>query len=154
MSVADAYNSLRKKHTALPPFTEVDRHFKISLLDSEEHLLEGIRQKMVEHLDMFTNALECLMNPDTASLRQMYEYRCFSDEDRNQMLELYRRMMLFDRELLELELVEDEKQAADIVRRITEAWPGLKKAMLPYIRKQKGCWESFKESKEIFKYMG
>jgi hypothetical protein len=154
MSVAEAYSRLRKKHPSLPSYAEVDRHFRISLLESEEHLLEGIRQKMVEALDVFTTTLECMMNPDTASLRQMYEYRCFDDDDRNAMLEVYRKLMLFDRELLELDLVDDEKQAVEIVRRITESWPGVKKAMLPFVRTQKACWEGLRESKEIFKYMG
>lgn len=147
------YNKLCKKFK-LPKFEEIDREFEISTLENERFLINNILRKIVEKLEVYTEAIGNLVHPDASSLTSMYEIRYFSDDEKNDMYKLFKKLMKINREIVELLLDADEKKEADFLNGFFNEWLNMKNDLKAYISKMKESWEKESTIEEDLGYFG
>ena len=151
--IEEEYNKLCKKFK-LPKFEEIDREFEISTLENERFLINNILRRIVEKLEVYTETIGNLVHPDASSLTSMYEIRYFSDDEKNDMYKLFKKLMKINREIVELLLDADEKKEADFLNVFFNEWLNMKNDLKAYIRKMKESWEKESTIEDDLGYFG
>lgn len=147
------YNELRKKHK-LPGFKEIDLEFEISDLEETNFLLRSIIRRIAERLDFYTTMLEEILQPDTGKLYAIHESRHFDDEERKQMFEFYKRLMISNRQIVEVSLQNEEMKEASFINNFINEWKKIKAELLAYIERIKASWKAETDIKEDLGYLG
>lgn len=146
------YESLRRKYK-LPAFDELDAEFEISAIEAETALLREVRKQISEKVGNVNSLVEEVLQPDT-NLVNLYESRVFDEDEKKRLFELYKRLMVVDRNLVELMIANDEKLDAAFIKSFHEEWRKIKPELLRFIRKLKESWEKETEEGETAGYMG
>lgn len=146
MKIKEEYEKLREKYN-LPHFKEIDNEFEISTIDKEGFLLREIRRKIIEKIELYIKILESLLQPDTISLSDIYEYRFFNDEEKRNIFKLFRNLMVFHRFSIETSIDEDDKKTVEFINDFWKEWDKIKKEFSGFIKKLKEEW--LKESNII-----
>ena len=147
------YNELRKKHK-LPDFKEIDFEFEISDLDETNFLIRAIIRRIAEKLDFHTTMLEEVLQPDTSNLYAMHETGFFDEGEKKQMYDLYRNMMNFNRQSVEILLENNEKDQADFINNFLKEWREIKNELLGFIKKMRSSWKTDVDIEEDVGYLG
>ena len=147
------YSKLSKKYK-LPKFKEIDNEFEISTLESPSFLIKNILRKIIEKLEFYTEVIGNLVHPDASSLSSMYEIRYFSDDEKDEIYNLFKKLMKVDRSIVEVVLENDEKKQAEFLNKFFSNWLGTKKELLKYIEKMKESWEKQSTIEEDTAYFG
>jgi|TARA_B100000315_G_scaffold75934_1_gene69464 hypothetical protein len=147
------YNKLSKKYK-LPKFREIDEEFEISSLESPKFLIRIILRKIAEKLEFYIDVIGNLVQPDASSLSSMYEVRYFSDDEKNDMHNLFKKLMKVDRNILGVMLKNDEKQQAEFLNKFFNNWSDTKKELLKFIEKMEDSWEKQSTIEEDTAYFG
>ena len=151
--VKEAYAEYAKKYK-LPDYDALDQEFEISLIEKKEFLLRQIRRKMTERVEQSIGLLHDILQPDVGSITSMHECTSCTQEEKEQLAELFREIMLVHRALLEAEYAQDLEQDAKIINETLEQWPALRKKTLNFVKKMKTAWKETTEVKEILEYLG
>ena len=146
------YELLRKKHK-LPGFEELDSEFEISALDTESLSPRELRRKISEKIDDVALMLERALHPDT-NLADLYESRVFDESEKQELFEIYKKMMAFARQTAELMLDSNEKLEASFINSFYSEWKKLKPQLLRHVTKLKESWQKETEKREAAGYMG
>lgn len=146
------YETLRRKYK-LPSFEELDAEFSISPIDAESFLLAEVRHKITDKLNDVSCLLEEVLHPDT-NLVDLYESRVFDEDEKKELFEIYKRLMVADRNAAELSVLNEEKLDADFVKSFIAEWRKLKPELVKFIRKLKESWKKETEEGEAAGYMG
>lgn len=147
------YSELRKKFK-LPEFKEIDFEFEISELEETNFLLRGVTRRIVERLDFYTTVIEENLQPDTSNLYAMHETRYFDEYEKKQMYDLYRKLMNFNRQSIEISLRRNEMEEADFINKFFNEWKQLKEELIFYVKKMKDSWKTETDIKEDLGYLG
>lgn len=147
------YNELRKKHK-LPEFIEIDFEFEISDLEETNFLLRNIIRKIAEKLDFYSTMLEEVLQPDTSNLYAMHETRYFDEDEKNQMYDIYRKLMNLNRQSIEISLLRNDNNDADFISNAFEEWKAIKKELLKFVKKMRASWKIEADIKEDIGYLG
>ena len=147
------YNKLRKKYK-LPKFNEIDSEFEISNLESAKFLIKNILRRIEEKLEFYIEVIGNLVHPDVSSLSTMYEVRYFSDDEKNDVYMLFKKLMKANRSIIELVLVSDEKKQTDFLNGFLNEWQDMKKELIDHIGKMKDSWEKESTIEEDLGYFG
>ena len=147
------YNNLSKKYK-LPKFKEIDAEFEISSLENEKFLIKNILRSISEKLEFYIEFISNLVHPDGSSISSMYEIRFFSEDEKNGMYKLFKRLMKIDRDIIGLVLKNDEKEQSDFLNKFFTDWMNIKKELLNYIGKMKDSWEKQSTIEEDIGYFG
>ena len=150
--VKKLYESLRKKYK-LPGFDELDAEFEISAIEAESGLLREVRKQISEKVGNVSSLVEEVLQPDT-NLVNLYESRVFDEDEKKRLFELYKRLMVVDRNLVELMIANDEKLDAEFIKSFAAEWKKTKPELLRFIRKLRESWEKETEEGESAGYMG
>ena len=147
------YSNLSKKYK-LPKFKEIDAEFEISSLENEKFLIKNILRNISEKLEFYIEFISNLVHPDGTSISSMYEIRFFSEDEKNDMYNLFKRLMKIDRNIVEIVLKNDEKEQSDFLNKFFTDWQNMKKELLKYIEKMKDSWEKQSTIEEDIGYFG
>ena len=147
------YIKLSKKYK-LPKFKEIDSEFEISNLENERFLIKNILRRIEEKLEFYIEVIGNLVHPDPSSLSTMYEVRYFSDDEKNDMYMLFKKLMKTNRSIIELILVSDEKKQTDFLNGFLNEWQDIKKELINHIDKMKDSWEKESTIEEDLGYFG
>ena len=147
------YSNLSKKYK-LPKFKEIDAEFEISSLENEKFLIKNILRNISEKLEFYIEFISNLVHPDGSSISSMYEIRFFSEDEKNDMYNLFKRLMKIDRNIVEMVLKNDEKEQSDFLNKFFTDWQNMKKELLKYIEKMKDSWEKQSTIEEDIGYFG
>ena len=147
------YNKLRKKYK-LPKFNEIDSEFEISNLESAKFLIKNILRRIEEKLEFYIEVIGNLVHPDVSSLSTMYEVRYFSDDEKNEVYMLFKKLMKANRSIIGLILVSDEKKQTDFLNGFLNEWQDMKKELIDHIGKMKDSWEKESTIEEDMGYFG
>ena len=147
------YNKLRKKYK-LPKFNEIDSEFEISNLESAKFLIKNILRRIEEKLEFYIEVIGNLVHPDVSSLSTMYEVRYFSDDEKNEVYMLFKKLMKANRSIIGLILVSDEKKQTDFLKSFLNEWQDMKKELIDHIGKMKDSWEKESTIEEDLGYFG
>ena len=152
--VKEEYETLKKKYANLPNYDKLDFEFEISSIEKPQFLLRRIKEKIEEKLELLINVLSDILQPDTGSFATLYECNHFSEKEKQQTLELYKKLMIKYRSLLEAHFILEDLKDVELIKQITDEWPELRKLAIPVITKLKQCWHVNHQAKEILNYLG
>lgn len=147
--IKDAYSALKKRFAVLPEYEKLDEEFEISAIEKPAMLLEEIKKKIAEKLEWTLELLEKTIQPDPSSLIDMYEYKHLSNEDKEQLFAIFKKMMVLHRRIVEANCLRDEKNDAALIKQICEEWPSLRMQLVPFIKKMGECWQRPAKKKEV-----
>ena len=147
------YTKLSKKYK-LPKFKDIDNEFEISSLESPSFLIRNILRKIEEKLIFYIDVIGNLVHPDASSLSNMYEVRYFSDDEKNDIYNLFKKLMKVDRNIIEVVLKNSDKEQAEYLNKFFNDWLEIKKELLKYIEKMKESWEKQSTIEEDTPYFG
>ncbi len=151
--IEQEYAKLSKKYK-LPKFKAIDDEFEISALENEKFLIKNILRSISERLEFYIELISNLVHPDGSSISSMYEIRFFTEDEKNGMYNLFKRLMKIDRNIIELVLKNDEEEQSDFLNKFSTDWLNLKKELLKYIEKMKDSWEKQSTIEEDIGYFG
>ena len=150
----EEYNKI-KKDFDLPDFDLLNNEFEIITIEPDGFLLREIKRKINERLSSACELLTKLIQPETTSLVDIYEYRCFDDAAKKKIFELFCNVMFLKRKINESELLLDDKIDAAVIKQAAETWPKMRQQMIPFVKELEVCWEKTPESdKELKEYLG
>jgi len=151
--IEERYKKLAKKHK-LPDFKKMDAEFEISSLEETNFLLRSIMSKMGERIEFFLTSIGEILNPDTSNIYSVHEYRFIDEKERNNLFEIYRKLMSFSRYSLETSLSCDEKKEAEFISSFYEQWQEIKPEFVKFFKKLKESWNIETDIKEYTGYLG
>jgi len=147
------YNKLCKKFK-LPKFKEIDEEFEISILENSNFLIKNILRKIAEKQEFYIEVIGNLVHPDASSISSMYEIRFFTDDEKNDMYNLFKSMMKSNRNILELILNNNESEQVKFLNDFFNDWINIKKDITIYITKMKESWGKESTIEEDLGYFG
>ena len=147
------YGELSKKYK-LPKFKDIDEEFELSSFDTEKFLLKSTLRRIAEKLEFYIEVIGNLVHPDGSSISSMYEIRFFSDNEKNEMYMLFKKMMRSHRNVIELVLSNDAKEQAQFLNEFFAEWMEIKNMLRAYIGKMKESWEKETSIQEDLGYFG
>ncbi|PIN69227.1 hypothetical protein COV93_06355 [Candidatus Woesearchaeota archaeon CG11_big_fil_rev_8_21_14_0_20_43_8] len=140
--IAKQMKGLIQKYS-LPSFKDLDNEFEVGAVETPcSSLLSSVRNKMIERVGYFIKVLDDLLYRPDNSYANMHEVQGFSESERKSLFHLYKKLILLDRTSLELNLLLDEKQDADFIKRLFDVWQDVKPELLELVRKMKHVWEN------------
>ncbi len=146
------YETLRKKYK-LPGFDELDSDFEIGLIEAESNLLREIRKQIGEKVRDVSSIFQTVLQPDT-NLVDLYESRVFDEAEKQRLFELFKKLMVVDRTLIELAIENDEKLDAAFIKSFAAEWKKTKPELLRFVRRLRDYWEKETDEGEAAGYMG
>lgn len=146
------YDALRKKHK-LPGFEELDAEFEISGIEPDGSVLREVRKKIADKIGHVCGTVEQVLHPDT-NLADLYESRVLDEQEKKELFEMYKKLMVAERRCVELFISSDEKLDADFIKSFSAEWKTLKPQLVKLIRKLRESWEKETEEGEAASYMG
>lgn len=152
--VKEAYNKIKKKYSVLPVYNELNDEFEISSIENEEFLLREIRKKIGEKFSAFMERLATILQPESISISEFYEFRCFSNDEKTKLFNLFKELRFQYRHFTHLELLLDDKKDAEAIADSLKFWKGFRKKLLPYFAALEQCWAKEYAEKEILEYLG
>ncbi len=154
MDIKDEYARLRKKFKTLPSFDALDTEFEISMIENHPtFLLREIRKKMTERIEFFAKVLEELLQPE-ATMANLRESKDFTDKEKQEMFELYKKLMMMNRTSMEFALTGSDKDNVAFIIDVTKEWDKAKKQLLIATRKMKHSWTKNLHFEEEQSYFG
>jgi hypothetical protein len=151
--IEEEYNKLFKKFK-LPKFNEIDSEFEISTLENERFLVKNILRKIAEKLEFYIDIIGNLVHPDASNISSMYEIRYLSNDEKNNMYLLFKKMMKTHRGIIGIVLNNDEKQQTEFLNNFFTEWIGFKKELIIYMGKIKDSWDKESTIEEDIGYFG
>ena len=147
------YDKLSKKFK-LPKFKDIDSEFEISNLENTRFLIKNILRKIAEKLEFYIEIIGNLVHPDASNISSMYEVRYLSEDEKNDMYILFKKMMKAERNIVEVVLRNDEKQQAELLNSFFNEWLDMKKGLIGCIGKIKESWGKDSSIEEDVGYLG
>jgi|TARA_B100001964_G_C13667326_1_gene351746 hypothetical protein len=151
--IEQEYNKLSKKYK-LPKFNEIDSEFEVSSLENERFLIRNILRKIAEKLEFYIDIIGNLVHPDASNISSMYEIRYLTNDEKNNMYLLFKKMMKTHRGIIGIVLNNDEKQQTEFLNSFFAEWIGIKKELIIYIGKIKDSWDKESTIEEDIGYFG
>ncbi len=149
------YNNL--KHT-LPKFEDLDQEFEISNsnvkdIKEKRFLIKNIRRRVNDKVIFYCRVIENLIYPNQSNFISMLELKSFTDKEKQDMSKLYKKLMLYERESLILDINPDEKRDVNYINSLWKDWHEFKKDLIRISQKMKDSW-NFEEKEEKDNYFG
>ncbi len=138
-NLKEEYNKLKYK---LPKFEELDYEFEVSNanIKSRDFLIRNIRRRLNEKIIFYSRIIESLIYPNQGNIIGMFEIKSFSDEEKKEISEIYKKIMIHEREALTLDVNPDEKKEVDYINNLMKNWIYFKKELIRITEKMKNSW--------------
>lgn len=146
------YDKLRAKHN-LPELKELDKEFCIGKLEETDLLLRTIINKMNERIEHTLKILGEIIQPET-NVAEMYESEAFSDEEKKEMFELFKKISVYHTDLLLKDFEYEEASAAQLINKVYADWNAIKQEFIKILEKIKDSWKNETKSKLELGYFG
>lgn len=143
--IKEAYEKISKKYS-LPGFEKLDNEFEISFIDKEAFLIRSIRRKMNEKVIFFCRIIEGVLFPQGASYISAVESKALTDEEKQNILEVYKKLMGYERRSLMLDTDSDDEKDARYIKSLYKEWPEFKKVVGEFVKKLEKAWKQEEES--------
>ena len=152
VKIEELYKKLQKEFS-LPKYEDMDKEFEISSLEDEQFFLRHIIENIDEKISDVTKIFEGLLHPE-GSFSGYREANSFTDEEREKMLDAYKKFMFFHRRATELSIDDSDKSNAEFINDLMKEWPGMKKEALSFVKRLKDSWTKEITKKEVVRYLG
>jgi len=152
MTFKNKYNELEKKFS-LPSYEELNNDFEISSIEEEAFLLRAVRRKIAEKLDIYSKIIEQILMPES-NQASILECQLFSQEEKNKIYSLFKRIMYFDRMSIETSINETEEKTAEFINKFYKEWNSIKEQLKIIFSELKQGWTKEFNFKEDNNYLG
>ena len=149
----EAYLKLQKEFD-LPPFEGMDQEFEITSIEAETFLIREILKRMENRLDYLSSILEEILQPSPESVTQMHECRYVTNEEKERLFAIFKRLQYWLRAIVEAHVRAEDKKSAQLINDINTEWKQIKEQSLPFISRLKESWKLDDELKEYVEYFG
>ncbi len=140
-----------KLGTTLPDYEQVNDYFSIEELNEEKVTLKAICKKAKEHIEEYTHVIEGILQPEN-SITSFTEANAFSEEEKKKVLEVFRRLMHLERQLLAAE-VAGEYEAA-FLKNVVTSYGKIQKPLSNIFTQLAESWNHKEEEQTQEKYFG
>jgi len=145
------YEELKNKYN-LPDLKEIDFEFEID--KESKFILREIRRKINSKINAYLDILEGIIQPETSSISQMYELNFLSENDKQNALNFYKKLMKISRNSDKIAITLSEEEEAKFINEIYKIWYNIKQEMILIIEKLKKSWEHDIKEETDMRYMG
>ena len=146
-NLKEEYEKLRHK---LPDFNKLNMEFEISRGENDykkEFLLRDVRRKINDKVIFLCRIIEGLLFPTHANIISMHESKLFDEVTKKKVLNIYKQLMIFERESLKLDVMPDEESDVKYINDVFSKLLEYKKDMKDIINIMQDAWR--KEEKII-----
>lgn len=151
------YSKFREKYKQLPDFKKLDSEFEITSVEekhiNERYFLRSVRRRVYEKMYYFNSALVTVIAPQSPSIILAHENKFISNDDRDDIMKVIRKLTKLERENLLLETDYDEVKDADFIRVAFDAWQEVKPPIKRLLTIMRDSWDK-KDSFKIGDYFG
>ncbi len=151
------YNNLREKYKILPDFKRLDPEFEISSIKEEDirekYFSRMIRRRMYERFYSFNAGLLSVLTPQTPSVILAHEHKFLTNEDRDKIMKIIKKLIRMEREYLILEIELDEKKDVAFITSSLEIWLEVKLGIKEILTIMRDSWNK-EESFRVEDYFG
>lgn len=141
-----------KKHKL--PADDLDEAFEIASIELDSPwFLREIRRKIVEKLDTFCDIIRVIIEPET-SLADMHESKSFTSEEKNDLIILYKMIMIMKKDAQLLDIDSKDKKEAAFIKEVMVAYPEIKKRMTHLVERTREAWTKETDEKKDLGYLG
>ncbi|MBN1645841.1 hypothetical protein JW868_02260 [Candidatus Woesearchaeota archaeon] len=148
--MATKYSDMEKEFN-LPSQDNLMREFDINHFDEMELPLPEVMKKLSERIEHYAKILEEIIQPD-AGYSSYHETGSF--DDRNDINELFRKLMYHYRNLLLAELSNENSDKAKAIMFFWNDWMKIKPRFVKVVKMLRGSWEKEKIQKMDSGYLG
>jgi hypothetical protein len=140
------YLVLEKKYN-LPSFERLNEDFQIEKIDGTETdmLLREVRKHIVDKFSNYLRFIETLLNPSNAPLFVYSLVKTLTNEDRNTLNDLYKRMARSEVKIVKLDLSYSEKNESEFIKETYELWQDVKKNLMAILNIIEERWDNKSE---------
>jgi hypothetical protein len=135
----EIYNSYSSKY-GLPEFETVQKFLELSSLEDNGLLLIHIKKNLTDKISSYIDILDPVVHPDS-SINSIYENSFFSEDEKNRIFNLFRKLMVLDKEGSLSLLDESDEANVRFIRKFFEAYPEIKKELEKILNKEKDSWQ-------------
>ena len=150
VNVKEEYNKLNYK---LPKFEELNNDFEIDFIKEKIFLIRQVRRKINEKVIFFCRIIEGLLYPTQQHIINVTEIKNFSDEKKKEIEKIYKKLMVYERQSLLLDVYPDDKKDAEFINDVFNFWKKIKKEMEEVVVLMKETWKK-EFSQEKNNYFG
>ncbi|MBS3143600.1 hypothetical protein J4446_01855 [Candidatus Woesearchaeota archaeon] len=150
VNVKEEYNKLKYK---LPKFEELNNDFEIDFIKEKIFLIRQVRRKINEKVIFFCRIIEGLLYPTQQHIINVTEIKNFSDEKKKEIEKIYKKLMVYERQSLLLDVYPDDKKDAEFINDVFNFWKKIKKEMEEVVVLMKETWKK-EFSQEKNNYFG
>ena len=146
------YNYKARKYS-LPPFEEIDNEFEIyDLFVSRRvpptYIIKNTQRFIVERFWGAINFLHNFLFPNQQSLILMEESQKFTEEEKEQISELMKKLTIIARKGAAIDIKNNEKEIAGYINELYKEWLNLKKDITEIADKNLAKWKSESKSEK------
>lgn len=149
------FTKLQKKH-GLPNFEDLNKHFDIGELTDVKTPLRAVRKKIEERLEALAMLFNSILQPET-KFSELQECRAFSDQEKDQVLELFKTIMINIRTANLISLDSSEEKEAEFLKTVYQEWTkkeGIQEKTMTIIAKLRDVWKEEIKPLEPMGYLG
>jgi len=151
------YIKLRGKYKQLPEFNKLDFDFEISSIEekhiNEKYFLRTVRRRVYEKVYYFNSALVTVIAPQSPSIVLAHENKFISNDDRDEIMGVIKKITKLEREYMLLETDYDEAKDADFIKTAFDTWQEVKPPIKRLLTIMKDSWDK-KDSFKVGDYFG
>jgi hypothetical protein len=148
----EQYKKLKEKN-ALPSFEDLDREFEIATIETENlHLPREIVKKTDEKIEFIIAILEEIINPER--LGSLQESAVFNEENKKEILAIYKELNYYHRQNSCLEISYDEKENIEFIKNFFQVWQKISPKAKSIIGKMRDTWKDSGGKKPELNFYG
>lgn len=141
------YIKLRKKYPSLPNYQILDKEFEIEAHMPEREVpsnytSRAISNSVSNYLSIFIEYLHNLIFPNPSSLIIMEESKIYSEDEKQIIEDLLKKIVQITRKNLILSVDKDEKEDAKFITKSVSEWKVIKKKLLKILEKSEKHWRT------------
>ena len=142
-AVKEAYAQIQKKYS-LPTYDELNQEFElfyVSPITEISFPLRFVKRRIVDRLINLGHMLQNILEPNPNSSVSLRESGFFTTEEKEQLFQLFKQIMVLERTAVYLEAENDEKADVRYIQDAYKAWTVIKKAVTPLLAKLPEGWQ-------------
>ena len=139
------YEALKKAYH-LPSYDEMNREYEIGVIEDDDQLARNISKKITEKLEFYINTILTILQPET-DFGNLHEVGAFEEKDKDELLEIYRKLMYAYREANVLVVEDSDKANATFIKKTHEELNSMKPDLKKFFKKLQESWKTFDVSK-------
>jgi len=137
----ELYKKYQKKYN-LPDYKELNKNFELDYIEDPFFLLRSIRRRIHEKIIFLSKILEKVIFPNQTIMTEMYEAKFFSEKEKEDLVEMYERLLSLDRKALALNIISTDLQEASFIKSTFKIWPSFVKKSMSVIEKLDKSWNT------------